>query len=184
MFLIPGKIIALLTFPGVIVHEWAHKILCNIMNVKVHEVKYFQIDGDVPGYVIHDEPDSFTKSVAILLGPFLVNSVLAVIFGAFALYVEYLTDNLALILITMWIGLSIGVHAFPSDDDGRNVISATRTARENNGSFLVYTMYPFIWLLYLANALKFIWFDFIYGLGIFAIGFWFGSAIEEMLKQA
>ena len=182
MLLIPGKIIALLTFPGVIVHEWGHKIFCNIMNVKVHEVKYFQIDNDVPGYVVHDEPDTFLQSVGISLGPFMVNSIIAMIFGAFALYVEYLTDNLAFILITFWLGLSIGVHALPSNHDSSNIINAAKTTRKNNGAFLVYSVYPFVWFLYLANALKVIWFDFILGLGLVAIGLWIGSEIEVLIN--
>jgi hypothetical protein len=41
---IPGFIISLLTFPGVIVHEWAHKIACNLFDVAVFRVVYFKLD--------------------------------------------------------------------------------------------------------------------------------------------
>ena len=40
--IIPGPIIALLTFPGVIVHEFAHKLFCDIFNVPVYYVNYFK----------------------------------------------------------------------------------------------------------------------------------------------
>ena len=42
MMIIPGFIISILTFPGVIVHELAHQICCYICGIKVYEVKYFQ----------------------------------------------------------------------------------------------------------------------------------------------
>ena len=42
MFVIPGFIISLVTFPGVIVHELAHQIFCMLMKVPVYDVKYFQ----------------------------------------------------------------------------------------------------------------------------------------------
>lgn len=31
--MIPGQIISLLTFPGIIAHEWAHKQFCNWLKV-------------------------------------------------------------------------------------------------------------------------------------------------------
>lgn len=56
MFFIPGELISALTFPGVILHEWAHKLFCKRLGVKVLEVKYFQIGKKVAGYVVHEPP--------------------------------------------------------------------------------------------------------------------------------
>ena len=53
MFIVPGLIISILTFPGVIVHELAHQICCKICGVAVYQVKYFQFQNPC-GYVIHE----------------------------------------------------------------------------------------------------------------------------------
>lgn len=42
MIIIPGFLISLLTFPGVMVHEFAHQLFCRIMRVPVYDVVYFQ----------------------------------------------------------------------------------------------------------------------------------------------
>ena len=60
MFFIPGQLISLLTFPGVIVHEWAHKLYCNWTGVLVHKVVYFQF-ANPAGYVLHSEPKNIAR---------------------------------------------------------------------------------------------------------------------------
>ena len=40
--IIPGFVISIITFPGVIVHELAHQLFCRWCKVPVYEVKYFQ----------------------------------------------------------------------------------------------------------------------------------------------
>lgn len=59
--MIPGIIISLVTFPGVIIHELAHKVFCYLFGVRVYEVVYFQVkDLSAPvGYVLHDPPQNF-----------------------------------------------------------------------------------------------------------------------------
>jgi hypothetical protein len=41
MFFIPGPLIALATFPGVIVHELAHQLFCRWFRIPVLNVCYF-----------------------------------------------------------------------------------------------------------------------------------------------
>jgi MFS-type transporter involved in bile tolerance (Atg22 family) len=43
MFFIPGPLIALATFPGVIVHELAHQLFCRWFRIPVLTVCYFLI---------------------------------------------------------------------------------------------------------------------------------------------
>lgn len=38
VILIPGFIVAMLTFPGIIVHEFAHKLFCSLTGTRVLEV--------------------------------------------------------------------------------------------------------------------------------------------------
>ncbi len=63
--IIPGVLISLVTFPGVVIHELAHQLFCMLCGLKVYEVKYFQINNP-NGYVIYQ---SF-KSSAWLAGFF------------------------------------------------------------------------------------------------------------------
>ena len=72
--MIPGFIIALLTFPGVIVHELAHQFFCRLLKVPVFKVCYIRV-GNPSGYVIHEHPHSPWKSLLIGYGPLLVNSI-------------------------------------------------------------------------------------------------------------
>jgi len=58
---IPGKVVSLLTFPGVIVHELAHKIFCEMAGVQVYEVCYFRF-GNPAGYVKHEPVSELIKS--------------------------------------------------------------------------------------------------------------------------
>jgi hypothetical protein len=75
MFLIPGPLIALATFPGVIVHELAHQLFCRWFRVPVLEVCYFRVDNPA-GFVIHEPPAKSYHSLFISIGPFLINTIL------------------------------------------------------------------------------------------------------------
>jgi len=43
-------LIALVTFPGIILHEWAHKFFCDRTGVPVYKTCYFRL-GNPAGYV-------------------------------------------------------------------------------------------------------------------------------------
>lgn len=70
MFFIPGFLITILTFPGVIVHELAHQIFCRICRVAVFDVCYFKF-GNPAGYVVHEHPKNAYSQILIGIGPFL-----------------------------------------------------------------------------------------------------------------
>lgn len=53
--IIPGFLISIVTFPGVIVHEMAHQIFCRLCGVAVFDVCYFRF-GNPSGYVVHEIP--------------------------------------------------------------------------------------------------------------------------------
>ncbi len=46
---------SIVTFPGVIVHEFGHALFCFITRVRVLEICWFRL-GDPLGYVIHEKP--------------------------------------------------------------------------------------------------------------------------------
>ena len=76
--IIPGFIISWLTFPGVIVHELAHKLFCNYTGTPVRQVCYFRL-GNPAGFVIHERPTSQWRHILIGIGPLFVTTVLAFI---------------------------------------------------------------------------------------------------------
>lgn len=114
--MITGIIISLITFPGVIIHELAHQVFCHLFGVRVHEVVYFQVkDLSAPaGYVLHDPPQNFCQTVWISIGPLILNTTLTIIIGLLA---SKVTHEGACAPFLVWLGMSIGLHAFPSDPD-------------------------------------------------------------------
>lgn len=174
--IIPGIVISVLTFPGVIVHEFGHKYFCDKFGVKVHDVRYFRL-GNPAGYVLHDIPDKFYKTFFIDVGPFLVNSALAA-----AVFLVIAVMNLAAIKgfdvtdaptgpfqwalgFFMWLGISIAMNAFPSRHDAKILWKESRR-HLSQGDRVAIIGFPFSVLIWIANILSFVWFDLIYAIAL------------------
>lgn len=165
MFVIPGFIISILTFPGVIVHEAAHMLFCKQRRVPVLDVCFFRI-GNPAGYVVHGEIDDFSTAFFISVGPFVVNSLLCmfICFPAFIpLRVFGVSEPLSYLLL--WLGVSIGMHAFPSIGDGQALLQHAKKAA-SSFNVLAILSFPLVVLIYAANVLSFFWVDYLYGLAI------------------
>ncbi|MBU5316854.1 DUF3267 domain-containing protein [Clostridium bornimense] len=166
MFFIPGIVISILTFPGVIVHELAHQIFCYIMKIPVYEVKYFQFKNP-SGYVIHERTDDPLKSFFISVGPFLINTILGIIIMA-PVSIELIGFedlNNILSLFLAWIGISILMHAFPSVVDGKGLVDSILKNKDVNIFVKIITA-PVIGLIYLGAIGSAIWLDLIYAIWI------------------
>jgi hypothetical protein len=162
---IPGRLIALLTFPGVVVHEAAHRFFCDVTDTPVYEVRYFQPKGKPAGYVIHGRPRSLGAALLISGGPLLINTVLCAVLTLAVAYQYFVLDakvhGVVLILLA-WLGYSIGMHAFPSRQDAA---SFTAQVKEAHGQGITLLLAHFMsGLITLANALRVIWFDAIYAI--------------------
>ena len=182
--------------PGVVVHELAHKQVCDLVGVRVTEVAYFRL-GDPPGYVHHEQPDRYRESFAISVAPFLVNSVvsLAAFLGFAALassmgVVDALgaggvTDTigalwdalasastvaLALAVALGWLGFAVGMQAFPSTGDANTLWSRSRS--EWRRSPVVLLGVPVVVVIYLVNLLSWLWADVLYALGLAVAAFY------------
>ena len=83
--MIPGFLVAWATFPGVVVHELAHAIMCRLFGLHIYEVKYFRL---VPsfrqpaGYVIHQPSTKAWQNALVGIGPFFVNTIVGAIIAA------------------------------------------------------------------------------------------------------
>ncbi|HWW60392.1 MAG TPA: metalloprotease family protein [Thermoanaerobaculia bacterium] len=178
MFLIPAQLVSAVTFPGVIVHEAAHLLFCKLRRVAVFKVCFFRF-GNPAGYVIHEETDNFTSAFLISFGPFFINSALCILICLPALAPMRLFGlDQPLSYLLMWLGISIGAHAFPSTHDAQCVWRlAKREARKMNALALL--SLPMVGLFILGNLLSVIWFDVIYAFGIgFALPAWLFEALS------
>ena len=164
--LIPGWLISILTFPGIIIHELAHKKFCDWTGVPVHKIVYFRL-GNPAGYVAHEEPKKYSQTFWISIGPLVINSILAV---AFSFIASQYSFGSSMYYLFLWISFSVGMHSFPSDDDMRHVAEASKVSVKNGGSILYYLAFPLVWLIWIANKLRFFWFDGVYAILLVYVG--------------
>jgi hypothetical protein len=163
--MIPGQFIALLTFPGVIIHEAAHMLFCKLGGVAVLDVCFFRV-GNPAGYVVHEEPRNFRTAFLISVGPFIVNSLLCIVlcFPAFVpVRIFDRPDPISYFLL--WLGLSIGMHAFPSMQDA-NVLWHHAAAAAKKLNPLAILSFPLVVVIYVANIGSIFWLDLMYGVAI------------------
>lgn len=166
MFIIPGFLISIVTFPGVVVHEFAHMLFCRWRGVRVLEVCFSRV-GNPAGYVVHEGTADFASTLLIAVGPFFVNTLLCLFLclPAFIPYKVFGRESDPLVLFQLWLGVSIGMHAFPSTGDARGLWAHAREAARE-GQVLALCSYPIVGFIYLANLLSFFWFDALYGIAV------------------
>ena len=113
----------------------------------------------------------------IAVGPFIINSLLCILF-CFPAFVPVKVfrhaDPISYFLI--WLGVSIGMHAFPSTQDAKVLWQQAKIAA-GRWNPLALVSFPLVVVIYAANLLRFFWLDYLYG---FALGF---LLPELLLKQ-
>lgn len=168
MFFIPGSIITILTFPGVIVHEFAHQLFCRLFNVAIFDVCYFRF-GNPAGYVIHEHPAKTGQQIWIGIGPFIVNSVLGAIISApSSIQVFWFLTGSPLDFFLIWLGISIAMHAFPSTGDAMTLLQAL--SAPGVSLVLKVVAYPIVGIIFLGAIGSIFWLDAVYGVAV-AIAF-------------
>ena len=166
MIIIPGFLIAAVTFPGVIVHEAAHLLFCKLRRVAVLQACFFQFKNPA-GYVIHEPAHDFTSAFLISMGPFFVNSLLCMLFCFPAFVpVRIFGQEDFVSYFLLWLGVSIGMHAFPSTQDAKVLWHEAREAAARFNPLAIVSL-PLVGVIYVANFLRIFWIDYLYG---FAIG--------------
>jgi hypothetical protein len=147
------------------VHEAAHFLFCRKFKLAVFDVCFFRV-GNPAGYVLHEATDDFTTVFFVSMGPFFVNTALCLVFcsAAFLPVWELNTHDLFGYFF-YWLGLSIGMQAFPSTTDLKAIWKlAPQAAGKGNG--LAILSFPVIAILYVLNYARFFWADLWYGLGV------------------
>lgn len=162
---IPGEIISILTFPGVIVHEFAHMFFCKVRKIAVFDACYFRI-GNPAGYVVHENTDNFTTTFLVSMGPFVVNTLLCLLICLPAyMPVKFFDLDHPLSYFLIWLGVSIGMHAIPSNQDADNVFQQAKQ-QVKNWNILAILSFPLVGLIYIFNLLRILWADLLYGVAI------------------
>jgi len=185
MIPIPGILVALVTFPGVIVHEAAHLLFCKLVRVAVFDVCFFRIApmkegfnvSEPIGYVIHERPEGFLAAFFISVGPFILNSLLCIFFCLPAFFPVRLHDEMnPESFFFLWLGISIGMHAFPSSGDASVLYEEAKRAAVRWNPLAILS-FPIVLLIYLANIGSMLWLDAIYAFAI-------GLGVPELLLRS
>lgn len=166
MLPIPGFILAILTFPGVIVHELAHQLFCRWCKVPVFEVCYFR-DANPAGYVLHEPAQKTSHSILISVGPFILNTTVAFLIGLPAALQFKFDAAGPLDYLLLYLGVSIGMHAFPSTGDANSLWNSVMNDQTPLIARIVVA--PIVGIIYLGAIGSFFWLDALYGVGV-AIG--------------
>ena len=159
MLFIPGTLIAILTFPGVIIHEAGHRLFCSLAGVRVYKTCYFRL-GNPAGYVIHGPVHSYGAGFLICVAPFIVNTAVALLIFSIAVNVS----SNAVAFPLYWLGISIGMHAFPSSGDADNLWRYSKAVWRHNP--LAVLGFPAVILIKIAAVLSIIWFDLFYAIAL------------------
>lgn len=152
--------------PGVVIHEFSHALFCVFGGVKIYKMRFFTLNrrSRVVGYVQHAEPESFWQNFLISIGPFLINSLIALFLFSLIKSPYLVWQN----TLFAWLGLTIGLQAIPSSGDAQSLlISANRRVWRNP---LVVLGYPFVLLIYILKWLKKIHIDLVYVFFLFWLG--------------
>lgn len=176
MIFVPGTLVALLTFPGVICHEYAHYWACKRRRVRVLDVVFFRL-GDPAGYVEHERIRDHGDAFWVATAPFFVNSIAAILviligasYDAFApRHVSYGT------VLSLWLGVSLGMHAFPSKVDANTLWRLTRQNWKK--SIAAAVSIPIVFMIYVGHYLTYLWFDLIYSILLVAAAVLIYSAL-------
>ena len=162
--IIPGFLISIATFPGVIVHELAHVFFCMVTKTRVYKVCYFRF-GNPAGYVIHATPPNVWKHILIGIGPLFVNTLLGLLFGIAAALAHVNFDKLTTMSgIFLWLAVSIAMHSFPSTGDARSIWHSVWSKGSPVTAKLFGT--PLVTLIFLGAIGSIFWLDAVYGFGI------------------
>jgi len=161
---IPGFLISLATFPGVIVHELAHVAFCKFTDTRVLKVCLFRL-GNPAGYVIHEQPSTVWRHILIGVGPFFVNTFLGFVLGIIAIPLHMDWDHpTPSQLLLLWLGVSIAMHSFPSTGDARSIWHAVSSKGAPISAKLIGM--PLVIIIFAGAIGSIFWLDALYGVGV------------------
>jgi hypothetical protein len=153
MFFIRGQIVAIVTFPGIVMAVAARKFMCDLIGIPVYEAVY------IKGTIAHEVITRPARALLVALAPLIVStSLCAILLFTFSFSILFGSDPGGLTEIVLaWIGISIGVHALPAYATVRWYLDKLPEQSRRGAT------YYFLWLMApimsIVGLLKWIWFD-------------------------
>lgn len=178
--MLQARLFLIATSPGIVAHELAHQLSCNLLGVPVVRCSYFNFrhflrDEDMAiGYVIHNQPRKMLHALLIALSPLIVNSLLSLSFA----YLAVITRGpLTYGALYSWLAIAFGIHAFPSNQDAENVLNYARSSSPSGKASLnLGISILVVWLVRLLNRSRRYQGDVLYSLYLFfLVMLWGGS---------
>lgn len=160
-----GVLLTTLTFPGVMVREAAHLFFVRRAKLAIFGVRFLSLTPPY-GYVQHEPASHFRLALLEVLGPFCVNSTLCVLFCAAAylpIWQLQIYDLEAYFFY--WLGLSLGVQAFPAREELKHLWRLAPAAARQ-GSVLALASYPLIALLVMLDVTRALGADRLFGVAL------------------
>ncbi len=167
IIIIPPFITTILTFPGVILHEMAHKFFCDYYNIDVFKVAYFRPSSKA-GHVIHRPIFDPKQNAIIALAPLFVNSLISILLLVPWMFMNTLgTSFMWQIslgdLFLIWVGFACALSALPSDTDTFHV------SKEAHGLYTISQIVKFLnWFGFVGSLL---WFVFLFLISLAIMSF-------------
>ena len=163
-------LLAWLTFPGVILHEFGHAWACRQLGIRIIKVCYLRF-GNPLGYVLHEQPQSAIQHIMVAVAPFFVSSCVALAVGTTGTLLVYFQTTGAAIDIAIpalaWLGFSFALHSFPSGGDADALWSDVTS---NNVGFLSkLLLIPAVGLIRMAQLGSRFWLDVLFAILLTAI---------------
>jgi len=164
---IPSQVVALLTFPGVVLHQVVEQLFCRWRRVAVGDVCYIRF-GTPPGFVTHERPVTVRQALLIGLGPFFVNSLLAALMAyPFVLPALEFRVSATQGYILAWLSVSIAMHSFPNADETGDLWRAVRSPRSSTLTRLLAT--PLVGFMYVGALGRLVFLDLLYGVALLVL---------------
>jgi hypothetical protein len=153
-------VVSYLTFPGVVVHEFAHAWACRRMGIHVVRVCYLRI-GNPLGYVLHERPEYAIQHIIVAVAPFFISTFIALVVSTMAsmLYASQTLIEFHKYFIpsALWLSFSFALHAFPSSGDADALQDEVR--RRYVSFFAKILLLPVLGLIRLAGVGAGVWLD-------------------------
>ncbi|RNC88221.1 MAG: hypothetical protein ED556_03285 [Winogradskyella sp.] len=153
-----GLLVQIITFPGIIFDQFSNKLACDLLEVKVHEVKYLQSEAPI-SYIIHDIPESYFKIFSLSIIPFMISTLTAILL--FTIGYSFGEESI-IFFIFCWLGISVAAHAFPNKKNG-SLLWQKSISEVKAGNYIALLGFPLVVIIYLAQILHYVWLDIIYG---------------------
>ncbi len=153
--------IAWITFPGVMVRVLGRLFICKLLGVEVAQAKLFQFQRPF-GYVAYTLPASIWTSLAIIAGPFFINTLAGLLIGFAAAWSEGDNDlRLLAQLFLLWLGVAIAKHAFAQHEEGPMLRAALKV--QGTPGLAKVIGYPLMVLVYAGWIASVLFVDVLYG---------------------